>query len=380
MQKAPPYVTIIIAGAIFLTLGYWLGNGRHSDTEPEPLDGGHQVARAAREIIDPEKAARDRRAEKDAENAEAQRRVLSHQAKVDAVELGDRAAELYDQALVEEKRWRDEIEPLSTNDEGRYIAANDENVKLFRTAYQAAKERPSRETLTAGKARVTQLVEPVRQTLDDRSAAPPLPELTQRLRAEKEKAADALKSYRESREPIEAVLAKAKREATPVDGFTLSIALANLSQAETALDLDAKRRVKEEEDAKRRADEEARERFNAQARDPALLAKFKPFLEKGLYTGGKVSNSNFLKEHGLLFEYPRPMSYQAITAADFYNVLNDVNLFYRMGCGLDEFQGVNDRTTWPKARSDADKQRYRNLWQEFRQWAPTWRELGILSR
>lgn len=375
MQKAPPYVTVIIAGAIFLTLGYWLGTARNTDPERVGISAGEQLARAGRQIVDPERAEREERERKNAESAEDQRRALSQRKKQDAVDLAKRGTDLYDEALAEEARWNTEVEALRTNEDGRFIVS-EAALTEFETAYK--KDRASRDALLAGKAGIESLIAPVKRTLDDPTVAGPLPALLDELRAEKEKAAAAGENYRNARLAIEALVLAGKKAGQRGDS-TLADALDTLHRNQQAAANADATRIDQERIDRERAEREARERFLATARDPVLLAKFQPFLAKGRYTGGKISNSEFLEEHGLLFDYPRPMSYQAITAASFYNVLNDFNLFYRMGCGLNEF-GSNDRPKWHKPRNDSEMQEYRNRWQDFKYYAQTWRELGILSK
>lgn len=297
-------------------------------------------------------------------------------------------------AMAELERYATVVEPLLSNEEGRTLASDELLTGRFQTVYE--EKRTERRELEDAKRRVADLTRGMKERLGSAEPLMPPKELETQVRSEATKADEILESYRDARETVEALVREARRKQLQPSTNTLQAAMQDIADRKRLAALDEKRREQQERDEalakkekealdaeaqaerRRREQESSARMLEADAANQAIRDQFLPFTAAGRYTGGKISNSNFLQEHGLLFPYAKPMSFSALTSADFHNVLTDFNLFVNIACGANGYAS-NDRPKWPYPRSDEQVRLYRERWQQFRRLAPVWKRTGVLS-
>jgi len=388
-KGVPSYVIMSAAAVAALAVGYWLfGTGA-----PSPTDLQSQLR--AGELADQQRE----RAEKVAIARVSQQR---------AVDTGTRALELLDVALREETLWSTQVEPLMTNQEGRVLGADDTLVASFVAVYQ--EKRPSRAELEAARPRIEALLKEPKAALDDPagSAYQPADALLAELEKERASLEAASRAYKTSREKVESLLAGARMNGTQAGGIPLEQAIREQAARDTLLAASAesarKERQRLEEEQKQAAIDEAlhqerlrsmdaqaeadrlalekqaateqraraqqaeRERLQSLASDPAVQAKFQPFLAEGMV---KITAPNSGWKH----EYPMGASYRALQSK---KVLSDFEEFWKCGTGWYPCR-ANDRPPWAKPTSKEGWDDLRERFALFQQLAPIWAEQGKLS-
>lgn len=329
------------------------------------------------------------------EEAKKAQQALAARAKIQ--ELSDLLANTTEhlaQAMGEAERFASVAEPLLKNEEGRTLASDEVLTARFQTVY--SEKRPERRQLEDAKRRVADLTRGMKERFSAEEPLMPPKDLETQVRSEASTADKALEAYVNARETVEALVRESRRKELAPSSNTLETAMQEQVDRKRIAAVDEKRRdqaARDEEVAKkekealdaqtqaeirRRQAEEAAKMLESDAANQGIQAEFQPFLAKGLYNGGKITNSNFLKEHGLLFPYPKPMSFGELTSADFHNVLTDFNLFVNIACGANGYSS-NDRPKWAYPRSDEQVRLYRERWQQFRRLAPVWKRTGVLS-
>ncbi len=367
-----------------LAVGVWLSGGGSGGDSPAELEAQLRVG----ELRDQEK----QRAEKVALARVSQQR---------AVDTGTRALELLDVSLKEEARWKEEVEPLLSNQPGRVLAADDVLVEGFVQVY--AEKRPTRAELDAARPRIEALLaEPKAAVADPNSAYQPTDELAAELERERAALEQAASAYRTSREKVEGLLSSAKARGVSPGGIPLEQAISErkarsvvaLAEAEAArkerhrleeeqkqaaldetlhqqrlqaMDVQAEqdrlaleKRAKTDQQLRERQAE--RERLIAMANDPATQALFAPFLSKGKVRPGK----------NYPFEPPAPMSYSELQGI---NATANAKNFIRIAT-----DSGDDRPRWKKPQTEADWTAAEANLELFNQLAPIWVEQGKLSK
>lgn len=307
----------------------------------------------------------------------------------------------------EADRWDAEVTPLLTSDDGRFLAADEELVKAFDMLY--SKNRPSRDDVATTLAKV----EPVREFIEASIADPrlmlaPRKEIPEVISFVLEKLTVAIQTYRDDRKTILASVEAARHSGEMADQ-TLGAALDALHQryATERMRLFAEKReqferenrkqlaeveyrkareIGDAEAAKKEAEMEAErmriqtaaelaaekaeaDRLLARANDPAVHAKYAPFLKKG---------RTVLATRGMKQYYWTPKNGPSMPAS--LSDLKHKHVFE----GVERFVGAataqgNDRGSWPYPASNKDWQRYREMLLEFNELAPTWVKLGVLN-
>jgi hypothetical protein len=303
---------------------------------------------------------------------ETQLHALRHQ--------GEQTRALLTEADMELARWTKIVEAALNNDQGRSVAVDPDAVDRFAAAYQI--KRPGSNDIEVIRNQVARLLKPVDTYLANISAAiPPSDELGKSLAAQHEAADDIVATLRRSRQTCEAVIA-----AAPVSGKkgdrTLAEALAVAQQRRDQDFVDqlaqvkekarhegdkiiaeaqarliqqgAERKVKEIESEIERKKKEAilaeeriiiqseQDRLEALANDPAVQAKFQPFLAKGRNKVGIANNWRY--------EYPLPASFRLIQSS---GCLASVQSFAAAGAGRHPVFQHNDRPRWTYPTTEA---------------------------
>ena len=318
-------------------------------------------------------------------------------------------SEVHEQLQQQILAWQNEIEPTLKNDSGQFLAPHSDLVRRFSATYQAP--RFTQADLDAAKSRVHDLLVPIDDALvgkgtlfnPDDDAGKTLPS---QIQEERELVQQALTSLRQGRSAAVALLEQAKALGKKAD-YTLAEAMdreerglaLDITQKTASLHEQARREAAEleaqalaeqtrklarqrvaqieaETTAKAQelkkqlrldAEQAARKRLQDMANDPAIQAKFQPFLAKGrcrpLTYAGR-------------YPYPMPASFKDIEST---RALNDVQRFVWAGSGhlLGFFH--NDRPRWQQPNTEAEWKDFEERYNLFRQLAPLWIEMGLLQ-
>lgn len=111
-----------------------------------------------------------------------------------------------------------------------------------------------------------------------------------------------------------------------------------------------------------------RERLMKLAKDPAIQAKFQPFLAKG-----RANIGNGFKQN---YAFPKPAQFQLLQHG---GALDNYEKFALAGCGELNMFGHNDRPRWARPTNDAELEEMRRRFELFKKLAPIWIELGLLQ-
>lgn len=328
-----------------------------------------------------------------------------------AADTGRKALDAVTTLETEINRWDEEIVPLLANDKGRAIAASPQHVQAFIVLYE--KQRATKTDAQTIRQRINTTLRPVNEALESSdSAYRPDTSLTNALKNARQEADNAAQLYRQHREVIEGMIPV---QGTPSPSPTtpqLSAAIealkrqhaeeqaARISAAETEARRDRDERIAKakaeqiREDAileeKRIANETAAKKVSAKqeelrtlAADANVQAKFKPFLDKGLFIMNVKGNYKY--------EAAQSASYQDLVNAgclsNYWNFVEAATGYGGWGTSpaspehwRDQNNFINnDRQRWPAPNSDSDHQEYGKRWELFRQLAPIWVETGLLS-
>ena len=356
-----------------------------------------------------------RHADRSAEYREAERRAVAT-AKLRALaDLADEAYALLDELEHELDTWDRVVHTLLSNELGELIAGRPELVREFDAIYNQG--RPPASRARAIRERVDTLLAPIQEGLqDDPTAVEPSPELVEQLTAEQDAAVEMLQVYRDHRQMIDDTCSQALDQGVRAS-TDLQAAITELHKgyrreeqekivaaAAEARKINAERLARAEYDKviQQGLDEEARirqdtansqklaeeqrdktktlaaaeaERIRAEAerqrllklaQDPAVQAKYAPFLTHGKYMIG-TSPKRF-------HQIPQPVSYSRLQRM---GALRSPLDFANVGAG--QPFGWNDRPHWKTPSTQQELEQYTALLQQFRELAPIWVELGLLQ-
>lgn len=233
-------------------------------------------------------AAKQRRDERHALNKERAKTMLTR---------GDRLREQLKTITEEASRWESVVEPLRTNEDGRFIAADPHWIDSFVESYQA--DRTSSAVEDELRERLDIVMKPVDRAWErDDWSTPPETEISTRLDELEAEVNTAVEQARKPRLAIETVLQAAKKEGKQADR----------SLAEAIEFLSAERAAKKarEEQLARERETLTREQEQMQAAEAAAeLAKEEKAREAELL---KLINDRKVK--GLLQSFFQPGYYQ----------------------------------------------------------------------
>lgn len=275
--------------------------------EPMWLPAPGERARATAEVVPVEQVAVSETPQGSV--AEAAKVYAKGQQRL-AVTSGQAALKAVSDWLQEDEQWREQVEPLLKNDDGRKIAANVELVDQFQAVI--SEDRPAPERAVELERIVKELLEPlqkVAENKDDLSATPAgIEQSFEKYRAQAMEAHAALKKLRGR---VAAILRKAG-SLTPatvtleqaLDDREASLAEAEVKERTNALagerEEAARMRIAAESEALRMKSEQEQAAIRAQAEKDKLIARAKTpevrrylatFLAKGYFqpTGSYAS-------------------------------------------------------------------------------------------
>lgn len=323
--------------------------------------------------------------------------------------------------------WEKSISPLLTNNEGRALAAKPEFVTVFMSAYDNFNKINAHTTQDV-RTRIDEILLPIRENIEKEEAYlsdENDKEFNNIIEREKEYAKTSFDQLKKDRKMIEVMVRDAKKDYSG-DSITLNdaieaenqrlsltraerlrkvleetreeatkqieaaaiekeqaIAKAELKKLEEEKRAELARREAETERFKALKKEEVstmqkdtvlqkqkleKERLMSLASDETVQAKYRPFLAKGNQYLGSARGAFNLKKNVL----PFPMSYSELIK---YGALNDLNNFVNIACSKQ-----NDRPSWPYPKTEADWEKYKELFKEFKELAPIWLEMGFLRK
>lgn len=298
------------------------------------------------------------------------------------------------------QRWNKEVPALLENEEGRYIAASQQDVTTFRSHFDTLEKLPE-SALDSMTAELDALLAPVESALNDKTVADlPDERLSTQLAALDSRLQEALAPYKLAISALESITANARKRGE-LGSQTLQDALGKLVQSEAesrSAQIEAARGIANEAVAKKlaettqalveakgeqersqmeteiaqiRAQTEA-DRLMAKATNPDTLARLKPFVTK---TTTK-------------FESSRPRDYrwfpnQTEVAPFSFGALSRVGALEPTQDGIRELHAIavferNDRPPWPSASSPEDWEWVRENQMLLRELGMTLVELGYL--
>ncbi len=325
-----------------------------------------------------------------------------------AIALGESVERALDEWKAELEQWSKEVVPLSRNDQGKALAANNSLLRQYRAVI--ATERPGRDEARRLKEQVEGLISVMKAASENPAdASLPGTEITEGLQGLLKEAKAGRDRSRDVREQVASLVTQAADEGSKGE-VTLAEAAQKQQDEErraSAAVIDAER-LKAEEEATRavataKADQarmagqkqeeliqaetraliaskesetraliakKGRERIRRLAEDPAIQAQFSPFLAHGKYQYGL----------GAFGDLPGPASYQMLVNR---GQLKDVTAFAHAMAGH-AYSGSggwdvqNDRPCWSFPTSQAGLRQMEPLLNQFKELAPTWVEMGKL--
>jgi hypothetical protein len=301
--------------------------------------------------------------------------------------------------------WANNVEPALTSDAGRAVAGDPIAVERFRAVHILSRPDPS--DTQARRAALAALVEEPEKALA--SGTLYIPDENSLAEVQKHRAwAEArLGELRRRRELAEGILRDAAASGLRAP-ITLREAMVNLENKQT-LELAANRASQEDKARQEAAELETqaranqirelgkesaagvqtetkeqvsdsradrfldttvgeRERLMKLAKDPAIQAKFQPFLARGYANIGNGFKQNYA--------FPKPAEFRLLQHG---HALDNHENFILAGCGQLNMFGHNDRPRWIKPTNDAEMQEMRRRFELFKKLAPIWIELGLLQ-
>jgi len=339
------------------------------------------------------------------DNADAERRAL---AKAQLQRLQHEGVEIIrvlnecEQELV---AWDREVQSELTGKRGQAVAADTESLERFAAVY--GQPRTSKSELDGCRSRVDALLEPVMAALSSGSFYTPAGDTANQLASERQFAEIRRQTLRQTRQDALSVFAYAERKGA-TGTRSLQEALAELESNEAQIRVTAitaaqekahrettqriaharaeqelahgqgeETRIKEEtrrDLEKQRADDSIKAQqmthatLKARAENPAIQAKYQPFLAKGRV----ILDTSPVR----YYDMPGPVSLATLQRK---GALSDAKTFAYIGCGKDYPWSKNDRPKWDCPPTEEALSEYAGKMEEFRQLSPHWIDSGVLK-
>lgn len=298
------------------------------------------------------------------------------------------------------QRWNKEVPALLENEEGRYIAANQQDVTTFRSHFDTLEKLPE-SALDSMTAELDALLAPVESALNDKTVADlPDERLSTQLAALDSRLQEALAPYKLAISALESITANARKRGE-LGSQTLQDALGKLVQSEAdsrSAQIEAARQIANEAVAKKLAEttqalveakgEQERskmeteiaqihaqteaDRLMAKATNPDTLKRLEPFVTKGSSILEQSSRQYIWRRSEI---EPLPLSFKAITLRSALEPTEN-GLKNLLGIALDT---NNDRPAWPRPAEQKDWDWIRENQKLLKDLGPTLVELGHLA-
>jgi len=366
------------------------------------------------------------------ESLEVERQAIAKARLLSISQTGEEIEEFIAELQSEITAWRTEIDVLLTNEPGRHLAANNAAIQAFQQIY-SDDQRVSPGTPRRLRALLQSYMQPIREALADSARTySPSDELGSRLLDLDITTREAITSYREPRQKIQSLVsAAAKTDRTILPSLTLAEAIAKMTEQHAleetqaiaaaveserkehnrklaALEAEHARKEAARELARKKLEEQAREKeaqrelarrkaeekskaenarleaLRKRAADPAVQAKYNPFLTKGRFIFTKYGHPS--RSHDI----PRPASFRRLRETE---VLKNVYTFWSSGAAHPQsskygekhgYRGQghgNDRPSWSGYPKTEEQLRLcTERFHEFLELAPFWIESGVLRK
>ncbi len=389
-------VAVLVVIAVLVRVVTWPGEPRPADAPLAELPSSVADLAANEQAI--------------LQSVENERRSVARAKLAEVRQAADTVLAGLDELEQEGQHWKSQVDSLLTNDIGKKLAANPQHLKAFDAMYRG--RVPVQPFARNKRSLISVYMEPVDAALNGEAALfEPESTLLEQMRTDAAEVRKQLEQAREARGSIEALCRVADPTVQPQRlAPTLENALRQLEAgyaAEQAAQLAAVRDRVEQEYREQLAATEARKlkeinaaqlarreaelegqraaiesetklivtqerlkRLRKLAEDASIQAKYQPFLAKGTYVIGQRTGTGYQPT-----EPPQPVSYNTLVTA---NVFTDLKRFVSAGCGRGT-RTRNDRPRWAYPQSEEDWEKYRAMFEEFRELAPIWLDMGLLA-
>jgi len=356
-----------------------------------------------------------------AQGIQRQKLALAKLKQQQVIDFGGTVTKALDEWRSELDRWESEVVTLLDGDKGKPLAGNKPLIRRFRAVYDH--ERSGKEDEERLRSQTEAVIAAVKLTNDTPSdGSAPSEEVTTELQGLLRRAREGRDSYRTAREQVASLVKQAKSGTSGAPGTkTLAEALSEQQDAErlaSAAVVEAEAAKAREEATRRKAAaeverlrseeavtariakvkaEQARElglkeeaRLEAETRmlkakadqarirrlaaDPAIQAQFSAFLANGRYQFA----------WGTFGAFPEPASYRTLVnrghLSDITNFTHAMAGRSQSGTGQEAgyFRTENDRPHGSYPTTQAQQRRMEQLFEQFKELAPTWIEMGKL--
>ncbi|MFN0135689.1 MAG: hypothetical protein ACKVS9_06165 [Phycisphaerae bacterium] len=313
----------------------------------------------------------------------------------------------------EHDEWASLTTALLIDERGKRLAADADAVQAFRTLTQI--KRPGRILATQVREQLATLTTPLDAALKaDDSAYLPSDELAAQIDRDEQRVTDAMGEYQRPRSQIEG-LVSATAGRTGTDTLAAVIERFNATEARSqasAIAVEQRQatievrqqvaeaegtkvreigkseteRVKAEEDAEqarigaealRTRQQGERDRVLKLAKDPAVQARFAPFLSPGRRYPARYEGSvRWLERKPWGRTPPRPVSLRELKTG---GVLDNLQCFVVAATSSkSKTSAQNDRPHWPMPTTQAEWEKLQGEFELFQQLAPVWIELQAM--
>jgi hypothetical protein len=295
--------------------------------------------------------------------------------------------------------FEERLTSLLRDDRGRIIAADPQLISCFNAVSGA--DRPTRSEVERLAANFRDYIAPLQASVGDSlDATLPSEEILRELDVIRDRADKALEAYRNALEQLDEIVAEAGVSGKEPTAKPLAEVLAELRREEvrreTARLEEAREKARMEAEAEKArviAEKEAevqkaaleaevarkeRDRKRTLAEDPAIQAKFQPFLAKGRWLFDRDAYSRI----------SAPASYARLLDQGY---LNNFESFARGMAGWTNFRrsyspgdgfytDLSDRPRHKMPTTEAEWVEMKALYEQFKELAPVWVEMELLNK
>ncbi len=317
------------------------------------------------------------------------------------LEKGSRTQTALDELRRLHTQWNTEVMALLQSEDGRFLAADEADVKAFR-AHVESMNPVSEDTIGNLSTSLNTLIAPVKTAMTEGSVAGmPNPELVTRLADLDVRIQDSLLPYESAVSAIQALAATAKSRGTrgmqtlqqEVDVLKSAEAAARAAKIESAR-LEAEEEVtqqlaKAEQDLVRVQGEKKRQELESQAHELRAQAEADAIKARATNSDTIKRLAPFVKKTKVIFECYSPSNCrwipgQTLAAPLSFGALTRLGALEPTQLGFEQLQSVatsyeNDRPKWGSADTPEDWERVKDNQKLLRELGPTLVELGHLA-
>lgn len=317
------------------------------------------------------------------------------------LEKGSRTQTALDELRILHSQWNTDVMALLQNEDGRFLAADEADVKVFR-AHVESMNPVSEETISNLSTSLNALIAPIKAAVTEGSVAGmPNPELVTRLTELDARIQESLTPYKTAVSAIQALAATAKGRGTrgmqtlqqEVDDLKSAEAAARAAKIEAAR-LEAEEEVTQqlamaEQELVRAQGEKKRQELESQAHELRAQAEADAIKARATSSDTLKSLAPFVTKTKILFECYSPSNCrwipgQSLAAPVSFGALTRLGALEPTQLGFEQLQSIatsyeNDRPKWPSADTPEDWERVKENQKLLREFGTTLVELGHLA-